>query len=541
VLSLGLKPKPLEIPVRAPACLYIHRVSMGQLGMKFLKFKQYAWQRVERTLQVTISVGSAEDVGALAELSKMVDKVLSKGRGGKSAPSVARRPLATRPINSSFSGGSAFAIAGRAQPQATASDREDLPDLSPEQQRALDAVTAGKSIFFTGCAGTGKSLLLRHIIRALPPDTTYVTGTTGLAGSLLGGTTVNAFAGTGRADGLGADFEAVVRSAGRGDSGLRWRRASALLIDEMSMMSGQFFDLLEAVARRVRGNNRPFGGIQLILCGDFHQLPPVSKDPATRRFAFEAESWGRCVRASVQLTRVFRQRDGDFIDILAQIRSGAIPEASLRSLLARCSAPLDLDDGIRPTQLFTHRADVDAINQRELADLPGDAVVFNALDTGNSDALAAACPAPRTLRLKLGAQVMLNRNISARQGLVNGARGVVERFTPGGMPVVRFAASDAAITISRERWTVRVGGQEAASRAQVPLALAWAVTVHKSQGLTLDRVEVSLDRAFEAGMAYVALSRARSLEGLRIVGGVAGAALRADPKVVDFYSKLAAE
>ena len=242
----------------------------------------------------------------------------------------------------------------------------------------------------------------------------------------------------------------------------------------------------------------------------------------------------------MQLTQVFRQRDNDFIEILSHIRDGTVPESTLRALLARCSAPLSLEDGILPTQLFTHRADVEAINERQLASLSGDLVNFSAQDNGDAAALQSSCPAPRSLRLKVGAQVMLTRNISARKGLVNGARGVVEKFTSGGEPVVKCAAreGDDAIIIGRERYSIRVGGQESAYRMQIPLALAWAVTVHKSQGLSLDRVEVSLDRAFESGMAYVALSRARSLEGLRIVGGIASAAMKADPKVLRFYTRL---
>ena len=192
----------------------------------------------------------------------------------------------------------------------------------------------------------------------------------------------------------------------------------------------------------------------------------------------------------------------DFIDILAEIRAGTAPESTLRALLARCSAPLELEDGILPTQLFTHRADVDAINDKQLASLEGTAVTFTAQDSGDTASLQAACPAPRTVRLKVGAQVMLTRNLSSKQGLVNGARGVVEKFTPSGLPVVKFARGGDSMTIGRERYSIRQGGQDIAVRSQIPLALAWAVTVHKSQGLTLDRVEVSLDRAFEAGMAY---------------------------------------
>ena len=533
VLSLAFKPKPLSITVAPPACLYSHRISHGQLGIKFLKYRTQA--RGEKTLQVTLAT-EEDTVAELKALATMLDKILVRGNGNRGKTAI-RRPLAPKSLN--MSGGPFQAVGKAPVPATPPSLPDDLPPLSAEQKNVVDLVKAGKNVFFTGCAGTGKSLVLRHIIHALAPDTTYVTGTTGLAGSLLGGSTINSFAGTGRAGEVGADFDAVVRNAARGESGLRWRRATALLIDEISMMSGQYFDLLEAVARTIRGNNRPFGGLQLILSGDFHQLPPVSKDHSTRQFAFEADAWNRCVHSSVLLTQVFRQADDEFVDLLAAVRGGEATGAptAIRTLIRRCCAPLQRNDGILPTQLFTHRADVDTINARQLAGLPGSISTFCARDSGNTDILQTSCNAPRKLELKIGAQVMLTRNLNARQQLVNGARGIVEKFTKCGKPVVKFANGH-EMDVDFERFSIHVGGLEVATRQQIPLALAWAVTVHKSQGLTLDRVELSLERAFEPGMAYVALSRARSMEGLRIVGSVASAALQADPKVLQFYNQF---
>ncbi|CAL5220858.1 g2943 [Coccomyxa viridis] len=414
---------------------------------------------------------------------------------------------------------------------------EELAPLSVEQQSIADRVVAGHSVFFTGCAGTGKSLLLKHILRALPQATTYVTASTGLAASVLGGTTLNAFAGIGRA----SDLESMTKMASRPDAAQRWRRATTLIIDEISMVDATLFEHLEAVARHVRRSKAPFGGIQLVLTGDFHQLPPVAKGAAAmaaRRFAFESECWASCVSSCMQLKKVFRQADRDFIDILARMRSGACTSQDLRELEAGCSRSLDLSDGILPTMLFTHCEDVEAVNAQRLAELPGDSVRFAAQDTGRTEALQA-CQSKASLELKAGAQVMLTRNVAPGRGLVNGARGIVQRFcgTSIRLPVVLFA-NGLETTVGKERWTIRSGTAVVATRTQVPLALGWALSVHKSQGMTLDRVEVNLAKAFEAGMAYVALSRARSLKGLRISGIINARSLRADPKVLAFYATL---
>ncbi|KAL4434118.1 hypothetical protein ABPG75_000559 [Micractinium tetrahymenae] len=599
VLSISLKPRPLVLPVAPPVALYGARVHEGQLGMKFMRVKQNPWDTVSKCIQLSISGADPE---ALTLLRDRVNRILLRCAGpgsgaaagsenalaasGSKAPGKpgfgpggaarwARRPLAPRSLNTlggaaaaggSGGGGSVtslrsgpggsvapapsgFSMGISSRPGAVASSadsgaaaaggEEDLGELSDEQRRALELVRSGRSIFFTGCAGTGKSLLLRHILRCLPRGSTFVSGTTGLAACHLGGTTINSFAGIGRGEG---SLDSLVRMAARGESLQRWRAATHLIIDEVSMMDGRLFDTLEAVARKVRGSAAPFGGIQasagLILSGDFHQLPPVAKGESQRKFCFEAESWGRCIAECCFLSKVFRQSDREFVELLARIRAGTCPQDKISALLATCQRPLPTADGILPTQLYTHREDVDAINAQQLRALPGEARKFVAQDVGSPDVLAAACPARRTLELKVGAQVMLIRNISHRQGLVNGARGVVERFSDSqNLPVVRFA-SGKVVTMGRERWAISTGGRLAAQRVQLPLELAWAMSVHKSQGMTLDRAEVSLERAFEPGMAYVALSRVKSLAGLRIRGRIAPQALRADPKVVAFYRKL---
>lgn len=561
-LSLAIKSgKGLVLPIAPPLTLHAHCVSSGRLGLRFLRFRPNAWSRVEKTLQININVGLDADrttIDGLSKLHSRLHSILASGTwscGVQANPARFRRPLAPRNLNTSPSiipstvletkENRMYVPPSTARPAMLQCNNEELPALSDEQSRAVHLVKQGSSIFFTGCAGTGKSLLLRHIVKVLPPDTTFVTGTTGMASSLLGGTTINSFAGIGRCDVFQPiDIGSLVRSAAKGDSGYRWRKVKTLIIDEVSMMDGRLFDVLETIARRVRGIDRPFGGIQLVVSGDFHQLPPIAARGSTqspqhtRRFAFEAESWSRCISVCIELRTVFRQADAEFIKLLSQVRQGRVEHSMLSMLQSRCSGPLDVDDGILPTSLFTHRADVEMINQRQLQALEGNVTTYNARDSGDVAVLNTSCPAPCSLCLKVGAQVMLTKNISAKHKLVNGSRGVVERFTPGSkLPMVRFAAqSDELVTVEREKFTVSHGGRVLATRLQIPLALAWAITVHKSQGLTLDRVEVSLERAFEPGMAYVALSRAKSFEGLRVVGGIPASVLVADPKVVEFYA-----
>ncbi len=449
--------------------------------------------------------------------------------------------------------------------------------LSAEQRQVLRAVFAGRSCFFTGSAGTGKSFLIHKILACLPGlgTSTFATSTTGITAMHLNGSTVWHWAGLSAAHAAEGVDSLVARVSRNRETLSRWRSTRTLLIDEISMLEGGFFDKLESVARRVRGDERPFGGIQLILCGDFLQLPPVVKAGEGVQstlpgggpvFAFEAESWEECVGGdfddsggsaagcTVELGTVFRQKDDVFVSLLDQLRRGECPPSSL-ALLRTC-AERDLDslaeaDGIRPTSLLTHKKEVDEMNARELGRLAGQAVAYNAKDSSASsgggtlgsthlEQLASSCPARARLELKIGAQVILLRNLNVATGLANGSRGVVVRFgaSPQKPPVVRFLNGQ-EVTITPVSWsTLGPSGVVLASREQLPLDLAWALSVHKSQGMTLDRARVHLEKAFEYGQAYVALSRLRSLEGLQLVGAVDPRKIKAHPRVIQFYEGL---
>lgn len=527
-ISIDAKPRVIRIPICKPLSLYPKRIAThGELGFTLHKFKSNPWDKSFKVLQVHITTENKE---ALERLCESIVQALRGGGGGA---------VGGRALQSSSLANSASPVRRVKIADAYSNRRqilvEDLPPLSQEQQQVFDLVVNGKkSLFFTGSAGTGKSLLLKHIVKALPVSSTAVTGTTGLSGSLLGGSTIHAFAGIGRGDG---DVDLMLRYASRPDTAFRWRNTRTLIIDEISMMDGTFFDVLELVARKIRRDSRPFGGIQLVVCGDYHQLPPVTRHSSQRSFCFESRSWSSCIHHCIELKQVFRQSDLYFVQVLGEVRKGILSHVDLMEKLHMCCRPLNVGDGILPTKIYTHRVDVESINTKELDALPGTPCVYHARDSGDPSILESTCPAPKTIHLKVGAQVMLTRNISSSKGLVNGSRGVVVKISSTGLPYVRFVSqSDQDILVEREKWSMSLGGRVVASRVQMPLSLAYAITVHKSQGMSLDKVEISLERAFEAGMAYVALSRAKTMEGLRICGTVAQQSLEADPKVIQFYT-----
>ncbi|XP_037689640.1 ATP-dependent DNA helicase PIF1 [Choloepus didactylus] len=410
------------------------------------------------------------------------------------------------------------------------------PQLSEEQAAVLSVVLKGQSIFFTGSAGTGKSYLLKRILGSLPPTGTVATASTGVAACHIGGTTLHTFAGIGSGQAPLAQCVALAQRPGVRQS---WLNCQRLVIDEISMVEADLFDKLEAVARAVRQQNKPFGGIQLIICGDFLQLPPVNKGSQPPQFCFQAKSWRRCVPVTLELTEVWRQADPAFISLLQAVRLGRCSEEVTRQLRATAVHKVGRD-GIVATRLCTHQDDVALTNQRRLQELPGEVHSFEAVDSDPDQAriLDAQCPASRLLQLKLGAQVMLVKNLAVSRGLVNGARGVVVGFAAEGrgLPQVRFLCGVTEV-IRADRWTVQVTGGQLLSRQQLPLQLAWAISIHKSQGMSLDCVEISLGRVFASGQAYVALSRARSLQGLRVLD-FDPMVVRCDPRVLHFYATL---
>lgn len=298
---------------------------------------------------------------------------------------------------------------------------------------------------------------------------------------------------------------------------------------------------IEAVARHIRRNDKPFGGIQLILCGDFLQLPPVTKtfndkaNDQSKRFCFQTETWSKVISVSFELKTVHRQKDPEFIRILNLIRVGHVNDEITKRLMLTSHQKIETN-GILATQLCSHTNDSNLINQSKLNNLTGEERTFDAQDNESaySKQLDSQVLAPARLVLKIGAQVMLLKNININDGLVNGARGIVISYTNnGGIPIVRFKNNKEYIA-KPEKWIVKTPTGALLIRKQIPLKLAWAFSIHKSQGLTLDCVEMSLAKVFEAGQAYVALSRAQSLQSIRILD-FSAKQVWANPDVLRFY------
>lgn len=530
--------------------------------------------------------------------------------------------------------------------------------LSSEQEYVLNLARKGKSLFYTGSAGTGKSVLLKSIIKVLREQNekgkVAVTASTGLAACNIGGITLHSFAGVGLGEGT---VDILLKKLRRNKKALnRWGRVKVLVIDEISMIDGVFLDKLNQIAKKVRRSKQPFGGIQLIVCGDFYQLPPVSKskpleDPSgmpyndykeETQFAFESKAWNEAITCSIILKEVFRQRgDQKFIDMLNDMRNGIV-SAEMTEEFERLKRELPTNDGIAPAELFSTRHEVDYANNLRLNSLKGQTQLYRAIDSGSlplhqRQTVLSNFLAPQKLFLKANAQVMCIKNFD--DTLVNGSLGQVVGFMDRDTymhysymrehpdaslqevqqeadkkiskdkgngedmganelislddsifdfldeipeisselgseldeqdclvfnenknrkmemiktlhesskklryPLVRFLLPDGfntrEVLVEPEQWTVEDENETIlAKRVQLPLILAWSLSIHKSQGQTLPKVKVDLKRVFERGQAYVALSRAVSRMGLQVLN-FSKSRIMTHPKVNKFYEGL---
>ena len=409
------------------------------------------------------------------------------------------------------------------------------------QGLALEILLSGESALITGPAGTGKTFVLNQFIRLSKHEGKHVsvTATTGLAATHLGGTTIHAWAGMGVLDSVPPNFADHVAKGRREII----EKTDILIIDEISMLHDYRLDMVDEICRLVRKKpDDPFGGIQVIMSGDFFQLPPVNR-PGSRAgsFVVNSDAWQELDPTILYLDEQFRQKAGDdLLDILTAMRTGELRRHHAEKLLER--SDVVPDDDAKMTELHTVNVDVDRINEGHLAKLDGDEVIYEQHTTGSEnyvENLQRSVLAPSVLTLKKHALVMAVKNDVNGRRYANGSIGIVTDFEPGtDYPVVEFL-SGRVVTMMPDSWELRDGDKKRASISQIPLRLAWAITVHKSQGMTLDAARIDLRKAFVEGMGYVALSRVKDIGNLYLTG-INRMALQMSPEAHEIDSLLRA-
>lgn len=407
-----------------------------------------------------------------------------------------------------------------------------------KQKTALEALKMGHNIFLTGQAGSGKTYLLNQYVDFLKSKKipVAVTASTGIAATHMNGITIHSWCGMAIKEFLTpVDLKKLEKN-------LRIRRrmlkTRVLIIDEISMLHARQLDMVDQICRHFKDSSLPFGGLQVVLCGDFFQLPPVQRNRENEvEFVFDSRVWLSADFEVCYLDEQHRQKDDSMTKVLNGIRSGKVDEEMLDILSQRLDAVIEID--INPTRLYTHNYDVDRINDFELRKISSKQTVYHMHVDGHEKlvrSLKDGCLAPEKLLLKIGAQVMFVKN-NFDAGFVNGTMGRVIDFEgEHRLPVVKITSGD-EITVQPESWIVEESDKVVASIRQLPLRLAWAITVHKSQGMSLDAVEIELGRAFEYGMGYVALSRARTFSGMRLLG-INEMALQVNPKILKLDQDL---
>lgn len=436
--------------------------------------------------------------------------------------------------------------------------------LTQDQKIALRIIMDGRNVFITGIPGSGKSYLINYFVSMCSKNKKIaLTATTGLAATSIAshsvdlhadteklnvldmmkraaginvekkdskkfsvsGTTIHHFSGAGL---FNQELPKLISRIKRNKhSKKRWLNTDVLIIDEVSMLPPTILDMLDLIARAIRNCDKPFGGIQMILVGDFNQTEPVYKNGRPNKvYAFEADSW-KYITHKYQLTTNMRQnKDSEFRDILSRVRTNTMTARDKELINERLgkAPPLNSDC----IMVYSHNIDVDAINNRELARTCSDesdyklyqsAVIITEKGNGiiTEDYIRKSVLCPQTLKLCIGCKVMLLANLDVSAGLANGAIGFVESFC-GGHPQVRFSEKPTPELITPYTWNFEEDGHVIGALTQYPLKLAYAATVHKTQGQTFKCACMDLSRVFAHGMLYTALSRVKSLDGLYLRG-----------------------
>lgn len=411
--------------------------------------------------------------------------------------------------------------------------------LSKEQKDVFHTIfDKRENVFTTGPGGVGKSFLLKAVVKEFEKrdQLVGVSATTGIAAAQIGGSTIHSIARIGRGEGDLKDLLKKVKKDKKAKS--YWSKLDALIIDEISMLSGDLFEKLDRVIQYLRSNVSPFGGIQLIIFGDFYQLPPVEAKyvdgkRTERKFCFETKTWANTINSIHVLTKSFRQKDPAFFELLSRIRVQKHTRDDLAVLRGRIGVTLDTGD-VKPTKLYSRNDQVDEMNRKELMKIPSKEYVYIAKKEIRSELnpglkkklledLGKRFIVEETLTLKKGAQVMLLKNLDVEEELANGSRGIIVNFktlyenSTTLYPVVQFTNGKSRLIIPTV-WSTEGDFKDwVGTVSQVPLKLAWAHTIHKAQGLTIDAVEIDLSNIFDPGQGYVALSRCKSLENTKII------------------------
>ena len=414
--------------------------------------------------------------------------------------------------------------------------------LNEEQKAVIDLVKEKKNVFITGPGGTGKTFLIHNILSEMESlgKKVAVTSLTGLSALLIGekARTIHSWSGLGIGNRSALSYFEFIRKC-LPKKREAWRTTDILIIDEISMMSDEFFEKLDELGRLMRWkHNEPFGGMQILCFGDFFQLPPINT-----KFVFESPKWNETVDCVVFLNTVYRQTDPLFQNMLNEIRLGRVSDETDKLLKSR----LDLDfskEEIQPTKIFTRKSMVEEVNKEALDKIEGETTTYKMITKGkiNSEAIKNAlvkmdqnAPYVSELSLKVGAQVMLTVNTDIESGLVNGKLGIVCECKFDSV-LVRFKGNSYPTLVRYHNWVLE--DYETVYRSQIPLVLSYAITTHKAQGATLDSAYIDIGLSiFEYGQAYVALSRVKNLDSLYL-HSYNKRAIRAHPKVVEYYESL---
>jgi ATP-dependent DNA helicase PIF1 len=437
--------------------------------------------------------------------------------------------------------------------------------LSEDQQKVFDLYKNGKNVFMTGPGGTGKSALIRYIVEYAKANGKKidVCALTGCAAVLLNcnAKTIHSWAGVGLAkESAGIIADKVVNHKAKKKN---WMGVQILIIDEVSMLSLKLFETLDLIGKKIKMNKLPFGGIQVIFSGDFFQLPPVGDrdDIKSNKFCFESKLWDVTFPNQIQLRKMFRQKDEKYAKILNQIRVGKISKNSCALLKSYVGRVPNQDEIIKPTILYPRRRDAEIVNNNNLKKLNGEIYSYKVQECNEEDLelteneknysnvfspqqieyeqkqLLTGMNCDKTLELKVGAQVMciVNLDMDSENPICNGSQGIIKEFSEEGYPVVKFR-NGVVRTIGKHNW--KSDKIPSVGVKQIPLILAWAVTIHKSQGATLEIAEIDIgNNIFACGQTYVALSRVKNLDGL-FLKSFNPYKIKINLKVKEYYENL---